>query len=514
MSHRVLRFLGQCLLAIVVATAAAAPAVASPADTTCSCAELLEALRGRVEANHPGYHLEIRGTDAEQGYVEHLAATRHAADAARPGIDCLRVLQNFVAWFEDGHLFVGGAPRPTSASDSARLRQAAPRVDRSEAEARRYLDGATVDLDPVEGIWYDATGTRFAVVRDDRAPAGGPSAGFVAFVLESPSEAWRTGDVKARLTAMPDGSYDAVLYDDARSATRPHVWARGKAGGARLQRQGLLLHMPPLTWGREYPLRAEQQGLLDPDDPRAPTVRVLEDGTVVFHVPSHVYAYGARIAAFVQRHREALEAAATLIIDLRGNEGGSSTATNALMPFLAGGGHAPARYHAEGEAAVLASADNLAYFRRQNWAPPGLVERLERAAPGTLVPFADERAADQGSGQAARDVEAHRRPRNLAILTDAMTVSAAEAFVLQAMRHGGVTLFGEPTGSSIDYQTVGIVRFGCPEAGLYVGYPTIVGSDRLPEGGVRPTGIVPDVSIPSSHPDPIGRILEYYRQRG
>lgn len=58
---------------------------------------------------------------------------------------------------------------------------------------------------------------------------------------------------------------------------------------------------------------------------------------------------------------------------------------------------------------------------------------------------------------------------------------------------------------------MGIVRFGCPEAGLYVGYPTIVGSDRLPEGGVRATGIVPDVSIDPAEPDPIGRILEHDR---
>ncbi len=61
---------------------------------------------------------------------------------------------------------------------------------------------------------------------------------------------------------------------------------------------------------------------------------------------------------------------------------------------------------------------------------------------------------------------------------------------------------------------MGIVRFGCPEAGLYVGYPTIVGSDRLPGGGVRATGIVPDVPIDPAEPDPVGWILERHREAG
>ena len=124
---------------------------------------------------------------------------------------------------------------------------------------------------------------------------------------------------------------------------------------------------------------------------------------------------------------------------------------------------------------------------------------------------ADGEAADEEARE-AKDV-ALVRPRNVAILTDEMSVSAAEAFVLEAMRNEKVTLFGQPTGGAIDYGTVGIVRFGCPTAGLYVGYPTIVASDRLPEGGVRPTGIVPDVTIDPAAPDPIQRIIEHYRQQ-
>jgi hypothetical protein len=55
------------------------------------------------------------------------------------------------------------------------------------------------------------------------------------------------------------------------------------------------------------------------------------------------------------------------------------------------------------------------------------------------------------------------------------------------------------------------VGFGCRDAGLYVGYPTIIGSDRLPQGGVRPTGIVPEVPVDESV-DPLRVIVEYYER--
>ena len=172
--------------------------------------------------------------------------------------------------------------------------------------------------------------------------------------------------------------------------------------------------------------------------------------------------------------------------------------TNVFLPFL-GPAARSAHYYDGGHSVVVASPDNVAYFERAQWAPKGLVARLRAAAPGTVVPFADEASVET----TPEDPPAARGPDRVAIVVDRMTVSAAEAFVLKAMRREKVTVYGEPTGNSIDYQTVSIVRFGCPAAGLYLGYPTIVGSHLLPEGGVRPTGIVPDERLDMTG-DPVG----------
>jgi hypothetical protein len=508
-----------------VYAAAQSGALAGQDTAACSCPELLDALATKIEANYPGYHLEVRGHAREADYRRHRSAMRVAAESAGAGIECLRILQAYVVWFEDGHIFVGGRPRVSAPADSARLRDAAPRVAWTETDVLHYLESRSLvagtnerpdGLDAVEGIWLDPAGLKIAVVRQGMDVAARASAAvpgrFIGFVLTSSVEGWQPGDVKAELTALTDGSYDVIVYDDVRARTRPHVYKRGHAGGGRLQRDGLLFHMPPTTWGKAQPVRPDQDGLIDAADPRAPTARITDTGAVVFHVPSHVPTHARRLRSLVEQYRGALQRAETLIIDLRGNEGGSTFVTDVLMPYLVTPDKRPARYLADGASAVLAAADNIVYFERASWAPAGLVARLRAAEPGTIVAFADPMPADREAAESAPSTDtATTNPRNVAILTDAMTVSAAEAFVLKAMRNTKVTLFGEPTGSSIDYQTVGIVGFGCRDAGLYVGYPTIIGSDRLPQGGVRPTGIVPEVPVDESV-DPLRVIVEYYER--
>lgn len=493
---------------------------ALPPAPRCGCGELLSALVANVEATYPGYHLEVRSGPSVDAYRRHRATSQARASTAGPGIECVRVLQDFVAWFQDGHLFVGGSTPLVTAADSQRARDPAPRSDLSLAAALERFDSSS-SLDPAEGLWLDPAGLRLAVIRQDATPGlegldtheepPGPHH-LVAVVVESGHEEWQEGDVRAELTPLPDGSYDVILYDHSKRPTRPHVYTRGLAGGGRLQRDGLLLHMPPATWGKLHPVAPGLEGRIDPLDPRAPTARTVGSEAVVLQIPSHVPSHRGRLQLLIDQYRSALSRSRILVIDLRGNEGGSASATDALMPLVMSEARRPARYLGDGDMAVLVSEENVAHFSSSSWAPEGLVRRLQDGEPGTLVPFLDpspDVADGEGRDPTGEDLAAG--PPNVAILVDRMTVSAAEAFVLRAMRSEKVTLFGEPTGSSIDYQSVSIVRFGCREAGLYLGYPTVVGSDELPRGGVRPTGIVPDVLLDPREPDPVARVLEHYR---
>jgi hypothetical protein len=60
----------------------------------------------------------------------------------------------------------------------------------------------------------------------------------------------------------------------------------------------------------------------------------------------------------------------------------------------------------------------------------------------------------------------------------------------------------------IDYQsTYWIPLSSCSKEGLFLGYPMFAASDRLPEGSVNITGIVPDVLISKKESDPIRFII-------
>ena len=329
------------------------------------------------------------------------------------------------------------------------------------------------------------------------------AAGLVVVVLESRSDGWAPGDVRARFTQREDGSYAATLFMDDRSP---------RFVEAKSFKNGLILRLAPWAWGRRYPLAAHQERLLDDADPRAPTLSArADDSAVVLSIPSHDPRFREQLQNLVSESADALESTDMLVIDLRGNEGGSSGTTNVLEPYYWSPGPAKTSDGAgEDTPVVLASPDTLRAF--QSWTewfdetPAWLADLLQRLDEhmGELVPM----ATDDGEGD--RDVEraAIHGPRRVGILTDAGTVSAAEAFVLKARRHERVVVFGQNTGGSIAYQNVQIVRLACRQRGFGLGFPLIASSTRLPEGGYNRHGVPPDVYIDVGVADPISVILE------
>src|SRR5262249_29938272 len=144
-------------------------------------------------------------------------------------------------------------------------------------------------------------------------------------------------------------------------------------------RRNLLLHMPPVTWGKAYPLAADERDALDPADPRRPTVRAVGDRAVVVSVPSHSPEYAPVLKELVERFADRIAKAEVLVVDVRGDEGGSTWTTNVLMPYLATATERPRRYWRGGAPVVLSSPDNVGYFERatgDGWVPAGLLARM------------------------------------------------------------------------------------------------------------------------------------------
>ncbi|HSH44480.1 MAG TPA: S41 family peptidase, partial [Longimicrobiales bacterium] len=404
--------------------------------------------------------------------------------------DCVHVLRRLTAWFEDDHLFISESPSVDSA-ESVRLARDRERLDVDEDALRAHFQ-RHASPDPIEGIWYDR-GRRVAVLRSEQDDRD-----FVAVTLADSMPRWEPGMVRAEFRARGDG-YDVVYYADDHSPR--HYQAR--------MHKGVLLRMPPVMWGKELPLARHERGLLHPEDPRLPAFRSVDSRTVVIGLPSHAPAVAGPLEALVSRHRDELLAAETLIIDLRGNEGGSSLTTRVLAPFYASSTLRPPLVPENNVPAYLASPDNAAYLRSlvaDSDLPPwvdAFLQEMEQN-PGRVLPLPPE---GRRPGGPFRPDTIHDSPRRVAILVDGGVVSAGEALVLDAMRSERVTVYGENSGGAIDYQNVRLVWLGCPERGLLLGYPTVAASARLPEGGLNATGIAPHVRIPGSVDDWVAYVM-------
>lgn len=463
--------------------------VADPA-----CVRTADSLIALVERNHPGVHLELSSRDRRTAWRALVDAARTQARATS-GDGCIDVLQRVTGWWRDEHLFIWQSPRRDSASLAAARAAVARRPLELPAWRSRWArDGRR---DPVEGVWH-GDGLQVAVI-----PAADGD-GFEAVVLEADTSTWEPGMVRARIRREPGaGGYRVDL------GSRQHRTLRLDA---QLIRDDLL-RMPPVMWGRIEPVGQEA---VRPSgaDPRAPALAWLDDTTAVLTVPSFDGRQRATLDTLVRRHAAALQRSARLIIDLRGNEGGGSATALPLLPYIAAvepGTERPPRI-AAWRPWMLATPENERVVMRS--VPPGrdttpavqaLLARLRAAPAGTPVRY----VLDDALPRPWRPPVVHARPAEVAILADRHVVSAAEAFILDALRSPRVVLYGEATAGVLDYGNTAIVPIHADERRWYLGYPTVIANDSVPARGIRGRGIVPDVPMDPRAPD----VLESIRVR-
>lgn len=456
-----------------------------------SCAQNLTRLDAKIRENYAGFTLETVGSKRAQYEATLLRLKRQGADVT--GDACFPLLNALTGFFHDPHLFIYQSARLDTA-ETARRVATAPTRPVTETIARQRLNAIPEALDPIEGIWYDR-GLRVAVLAD---PAGQRRT-FTATVLTPDSSTWSAGMVRARFLKLADGSYAADVSE--RNHALRHLTAT--------LHRGVLMRLSPGLWGKAYPLAPDAGDLPDPVDAHRATFRE-RDGAVVIAIPSHDPTYRPAFDSLIAAHRDALLAARTLLVDLRGNEGGSSWMTRALRPFyLSVDDRVPGD---DRDGGMLSSPDQIAYVARGGVGDTltpmigAFLARL-RANPGKLVPFFDSTAAPSAPPPADAPAPG---TRTVGVLIDRGTVSAGEAMVKEMQRNPRTRVFGEESAGALEYQSVSIVSFKASDPRWYLGYPTITANIHRSASAPR-HGIVPDVAIDPKRADPVGEALATLR---
>ena len=455
----------------------------------------------KVETDYIGYQMMLPIMD-RHAYDQLKHEVRVQASSTRDA-DCFEVLVRYLNYFHDGHLFLSERPKLTDQQVAQRT-TTAEMLPWNEQKLRAYLQKNVRRLDLIEGIWYSDE-YRIGIVRD-RKPG---RRDFVAVMLSDGVKNWKPGQVKAEIRKLPSGEYKGLFYYADHSTH--HLDGRIY--------KGLLLRLPPVMWGKEYPVRSFDRGLLDAKNPRSPTFKLLAGGAAVISMPSHSPEYADQLRALIATHNSELRTAPLIISDIRGNEGGSSLTSQPLQTFYYGDVQRP-EIGPGGHPVGLSSPDQIKYFEamaresdpQSEWGKTlkSLVERLKQN-PGKVIPMSQKgdpyTPPERPAGLSAQ-------PKHFAILMNRGDVSAAEAFVLEARRYQRVTLFGENTGGTIDYQNVQMVPLDCELDSFWLGFPTIGSSEFLPRGGFNGVGIAPDVRIGRDVADQLQFIVALYSKPG
>ncbi len=338
--------------------------------------------------------------------------------------------------------------------------------------------------DPVEGLWLIDDRYRLAVLRRDRSAKV-----FDAVILSTAAETWTPGEVKAVLTRAADGSY-ALLYG---AGDRTEV-----ALQARLRSNGDVLDVDELGHWRRVQATPEAQKAAErrwPGD--AFLLERIDDATLYLRLPSFHASHLDAIRKLIADNAAELERTPQLIVDVRGNGGGSDFTYDPVLPYL----YTRPIWRIGVELRV--SADN-ARLRGET------ARTLESASPEAARLLASESQRMQSASQAflPREpaVEILRldqvlpNPARIAVLID-RAGSSAENFIMDARQSRKVVLMGQENSAGvIDYGEM----MGMPApSGRFELHWATTRSLRLPGDPVDPHGIAPDVLIPADVEDPV-----------
>ena len=458
------------------------------AQAPCGCAQNFAETRRLLETNYVGFRDKV--TAATRPQLDSLtAALRPQADAAGPG-SCWKVLQQYMRFFHDGHVQLADNKPPRLNGDSIRARYAgAERLPWTQASFRQYLDDPTRPKQPLEGIWRDGGGGGYVV-----GIVATGVAGYQGFIIKSDSTFWVPGQVKFRFADPASAPATATFYMRDHSVQQRPV---------RPATDGVLDISGP--WYRVYPRPVA--GL---PAPARLSFQMLDDTTALYRIASFDGNLRLKIDSVTKANVNNLARTRLLIIDVRGNGGGSDASYGSLVSYLY------TNPVVETSNALYSTPDNNSKYVGELF--PGMTASEKRyyaklkkrldAHPGELV--ARSRHGQTYTVRRKRR-QLHPELRQVAVLQNKYCASTTEQFLLLARQSQKTTSFGENSEGVLDYSNVQFKPLPCYN--LRLGWSTSR-SYRIDRGaGIDNVGLAPTVRLDPAAPDMVAQVRAWYRAR-
>jgi hypothetical protein len=422
----------------------------------CHCQDEFLFLKAFMEKNYVGFGDKV-GPDTRPRYDSLSAVVSRRAAAEMKPVYCLGLMKEWLGFFRDGHNYIDISPGKLFSPDSAEVIRLSPRALAILGERRKGI----------EGVYHTADSTyRIALLKSktkDRDYAG--------VILSSRAPTWKRGQVKLELKQIDATHFLASAYlRDHRPDAENFTFDGESFSGGGWIRDGVPARK---TVQQQWP---------------AVQARRISDKTFYIGVGSFDESNTVAVDSLFHANDSILRTTPNLILDLRGNRGGSDFVYDPITPWIYSG---PVSVQG---VAVLATEDNV-----KGWM--ALLDEKDIPEPSKQYL---RRVISQMQGQAGQLVdiagdgtvtlpEVRPFPQKVVILVNGDCASSAEQFILEAMQSRKVTLMGQPTAGVLDYANVRVAAFPCLPFAL--NYAT-TRSRRVDMGkGIDNVGIKPDIVL-------------------
>lgn len=437
----------------------------------------LDFLVEKIKVCYPGFKEKTKGVDFNK-FVALTVAVNKA--------DTFKAMAKIVDFFHDRHL------------DLFRYRDSVD-IDacrRDLISVRKYLDSDRPKK-RYEGYWLNNHKTRIvAIIQTDGKPLH-----YKAYVIENRDS-----------STIPPG----YLYYDFEWIKDNTYFTKGTFGSNRssmyirseFRNDSVMTAGPYNKWVK---MKQYQVSFLSslPKISDLTTGKWLDSVTYLLTIPASSEKNGALADSLIKANPALVTRAKTLIVDIRGNTGGTVRAYASLLPLLYTG----PILTVNGETYITQDEIERNKEFISDYISKGDIDSSSLKSWQEWVKMEQDSIGKfyMGIQDTVTFDKILPHPRHVAFIMDFGCQSAGEMILLQAMQSKKVTLFGEHTMGAVDY--LNFTPYNTP-SGKYQLY--IATSRRvIPRGGTKldGIGIQPQVQIRDSEPDWVDFVKRYYEKR-
>ena len=385
----------------------------------CNCQEEFSKIKNHLESNYAGFKDKVKTSNINK-YKDFTADKEHVAAQAKNKMQCYFVINQWMSYFNDNHLYTGLNTEAIEKIQSQKLQTDFPieKIAVSETLIKK-LESAK----GIEGIYTKkGEGFSIAVLKNKN-----PFRDYVAVVIKSSDSKFENGSVLAELKEKSAKEY-FLLYNSS------HMLAFATIK----PKEGELIS-GYVKNGREIVNKTNYNFEAKP----------LNESTIYFNIPSFSWKSKPTIDSLFASNKFNLSKSSNLILDLRNNGGGSDDVYSIISPYLY-------TQPIKGIGVdMYASNDNI-----KGW-------ELILQDPNMPVESKPEiqKMIDKMKLQVNQNVNIVEDgidssytpllfPKNVVILINEGCASSTEQFLLEAIQSKKVTLLGQNTSGTLDYSNV------------------------------------------------------------